>query len=117
MMDNVETQATLGKRHKTKQEKPMMDNVETQATLGKRHKTKQEKPMMDNVHRQHWVKDTKQNKPINIGVKREGQSVPVSYKTPVVLLIISSLIKERTNLRKREKIHNHLRYFVRDDDY
>lgn len=45
-----------------------MDNAETQATLGKRHK----------------------KHPINIRVKtrsREGQSVPVSYKTPVMLLI------------------------------
>ena len=72
-----------------------MDNAETQATLGKRHK----------------------KHPINIRVKtrsREGKSVPVSYKTPVMLLIVSSLIKERKHLRKRKMIHSHLRngYFV-----
>jgi hypothetical protein len=43
-----------------------------------------------------------------------GLAVPVSYKTPNVLLILfksgTSLIRDRGNLHKREKIHCHLRY-------
>jgi hypothetical protein len=45
----------------------------------------------------------------------KGLAVPVSYKTPTVLLIWfksgKSLVRDRGNLHKREKIHCHLRYW------
>ena len=50
---------------------------------------------------------------------REGQIVPISYKTPAVVLKVKSgkslvLDRGKINLRKRHKIHCYLRigYFV-----
>jgi hypothetical protein len=42
-MDNPETQAILGTRHRTKTNKKRMDNPETQAILGTGHMTKTNK--------------------------------------------------------------------------
>ena len=59
------------------------------------------------------------NKPgVNPG-SHEEQIVPISYKTPAVVLIVKSgksLVRDRgkINLRKRHKLHCYLRigYFV-----
>ena len=42
-MDNPETHAILGTRHRMKKNKKRMDNPETEAILGTRHKTKTNK--------------------------------------------------------------------------
>ena len=42
-MDNPETQAILGTRHRTKKNKKRMDNTETHAILGIKHRTKTNK--------------------------------------------------------------------------
>jgi hypothetical protein len=42
-MDNPETQAILGTRHRTKTNKKRMDNPETQAILGTRQRKKTNK--------------------------------------------------------------------------
>ena len=91
-----------------------MDNPETQTTLGTRNsmqpnkiKTAQKSKTMS------YTYSTK--KPgVNTGI-REGQSVPVSYKTSVVIFMVNSGIGIfGVTGKTREKIHCHLRneYFV-----
>ena len=62
-MDNPETQATLGTRHRRQSR---MDNPETQVTLGTRHRRGNQEWTIQR-HRQHWAPNTE-------GAIKNGQS-------------------------------------------
>ena len=65
-----------------------MNNPETQATFGTRHKTKTSKAKQKSIK----LNNTDTNKTGVTPGARKGWAVPASYKTPVILLVWSSRV-------------------------
>jgi len=70
-----------------------MNNPQTQITLGTNQRMKRNNPK-NTTHKTKKMSNTDphQKPGINTGA-REGLALPVSYKTPAVLLIVSSSVK------------------------